>query len=226
MQQVLWFLYKMVPTSGAFNIGVALRGRSAIALDVLAAAVMVTAERHPPVRTSITEMDGKPTPVTAEHGMTTTPSVRNLPSATDEELRRAVYVKFITVFALREEGAFRFVLLGRARIESVLLIRGHHIPTDATSNTVLMGGLLDVYDRLAHNDGNTLFTPTATYAGEAELLPSDRAERLERYRRGLYDGLLAAELPQRANGADRGPRCAAQPRYRHHATGRCPAKYF
>ncbi|MGW4895983.1 condensation domain-containing protein [Kitasatospora sp. NPDC004240] len=197
-QQALWFLHRLAPDAAVYNTGVALTVRSAVDLPALRRAVEATAERHDMLRSLFAEHDGGPArTITARHPLGL--EVRELPGLSDERLAAAVRDALREPFRLERDGAFRFVLLRRGAEDAVLLMAGHHIGTDATSNWLVLRDLLQSYRRLVDGLEPDLAALPAGYddyaARERELLGSPRGARMEQYWHGFCAGAAPAEIP-------------------------------
>ncbi|MEU4732532.1 condensation domain-containing protein [Streptomyces sp. NPDC023588] len=197
-QQALWFLYELAPESSAYNTGVALAIRSAVDLSALDAAVAETVRRHPMVGSTFDNPGGQPVRVSHSPGPGDL-EVREMPGLDDDGLRTAVRDALNEPFRLRDGGGFRFVLLRRSAADAVLLIAGHHIATDATSNWLLLRDLVSSYGRIAAGEDGTLEPVPGTYddyvAKELKLLSSPRGERLAAHWHAVCDGAGPAEIP-------------------------------
>ncbi|GAA4074782.1 condensation domain-containing protein [Streptomyces shaanxiensis] len=197
-QQALWFLHELAPASSAYHTGVALAVRSALDPAVLAEAVAATVRRHPMADSAFARHEGRPvrlSPAPVPPRL----EVREVPGLDDTELHRAVRDALNEPFALDTEGAFRFVLLRRTPADAVLLVAGHHIGTDATSNWLLLRDVIHAHGRLTA-DGEAGLAPVpgdydAYVAKEAALLASPRGERLAAQWHARCDGAGPAELP-------------------------------
>lgn len=197
-QQSLWFLYRLAPDAAVYNTGVALTVRSAVDLPALERAIEATAERHDMLRSLFAEHDGGAArTVTDRHPLGL--ELRELPGLGDERLRTAVRDALREPFRLERDGAFRFVLLRRGAEDAVLLMAGHHIGTDATSNWLILRDLLQSYRRVVDGQEPDLAPLTADYddyaARERDLLGSPRGARMEQYWHGFCAGATPAEIP-------------------------------
>ncbi|MEV7022285.1 condensation domain-containing protein [Kitasatospora sp. NPDC093558] len=197
-QRALWFLHRLAPDSAVYHTGVALTVRSAVDLPALRAAVTAAADRHDMLRSLFREQDGQAVRIVAAHppvGL----ELRELPGRTDQELRAAVRAALIEPFALEWQGAFRFVLLRRAAADAVLLMAGHHIATDATSNWLILRDVLDGYRRITSGESAVTAPPSGSYddyvVREQTLLQSPRGARMEQYWHRVCDGAEPAEIP-------------------------------
>ncbi|MFF7358777.1 MULTISPECIES: condensation domain-containing protein [Streptomyces] len=197
-QQAQWFLHALAPGSGAYNTGIAVRVRSAVDVRALREAVTAIGPRHGMLRSRYAEADGRP--VRVESATSPVRLVeRACAGADDEELRAAVRAELNAPFPLRDEVPFRFVLLTRSPEDAVLLVAGHHISTDAVSNTLLLRDLLEAYEELSTGADAPSPPPTADYGDhvdkEARVLDSARGRAMEEYWSGVSLGSTPAGLP-------------------------------
>ncbi|MFD9394236.1 condensation domain-containing protein [Streptomyces sp. NPDC060000] len=197
-QQALWFLRRLAPDSGVYNTGVALRIRSTVDVSRLGLAIAETAGRHELARSTFDERDAEPVRLLHERPLGGL-EVRDLGDVDDQSLADTVRTELVAPFSLERSGAFRFVLLRRNPTDSVLLIAGHHIATDATSNWLVLRDLMQTYRRLTEGEDHRLATPAGSYdtyvAKEGALLASPRGARMERYWHELCDGAVPAAIP-------------------------------
>lgn len=205
-QRALWFLRRLAPGSGVYNTGVALRIRSAVDAGRLELAVYETAARHELVRSTFDEVDGEPVRLLHEAPLAGL-EVHQLPDVDDELLGESVRAALLSPFALETGGAFRFLLLRRSPTDSVFLVAGHHIATDATSNWLVLRDVMETYRRLTEGEEPAPPAPAGSYDAyvekEAALLASPRGARMAGYWRELCEGAVPVAIP-----ADR-PRPAA-----------------
>ncbi len=197
-QRALWFLHHLAPDSAVYHTGVALAIRSAVDPPRLAAAVAAAAQRHDMLRSRFHEDCGqgvRSVDRTAPSGL----EVREVPGMSADGLRTAARRALHEPFRLETEGAFRFVLLRRSAEDAVLLMAGHHIATDATSNWLVMRDVLHAYEQLGEGGSGELDPLRSDYdqyvTRERSLLDSPRGEKMERYWHQLCEGAAAAELP-------------------------------
>ena len=62
-QKRLWFLERLVPDTGTYNVPLALRVKGRLDLDALEAALRSLVARHESLRTTFVEVDGEPVQV-------------------------------------------------------------------------------------------------------------------------------------------------------------------
>ncbi|MFD4540080.1 condensation domain-containing protein [Streptomyces bauhiniae] len=197
-QGALWFLSRLAPGSGVYNTGVALRIRSAVDATRLDLAVLQTAARHELLRSTFDEVDGEPVRLLHEAPLNGL-EVRQLTNADDDSVRDAVRAALISPFATESGGAFRFLLLRRSPTESVFLVAGHHIATDATSNWLVLRDVMETYRRLTEGGEPSLPAPGGSYDAyvekETALLASPRGARMAGYWRELCEGADPVAIP-------------------------------
>lgn len=197
-QEAQWFLHELSPTSSTYNTGLAVRVRSAVDVPALRQAVAALGVRHEMLRSRYAEADGRP----VRKESSTSPvrlTEREHPGATDEELHAAVRAALNTPFSLRDEVPFRIVLLTRSTEDAVLLVAGHHISTDAVSNTLLLRDLFRVYQELT-DGADAALRPLSVGFGdhvdkERRLLDSARGAAMKQYWNGVSRGSTPAALP-------------------------------
>ncbi|MET9548422.1 condensation domain-containing protein [Streptomyces sp. NPDC006627] len=87
----------------------------------------------------------------------------------------------------------------RTPTDAVLLVAGHHIATDATSNWLLLRDIVHAHGRIAAGGEAGLAPVPGDYdtyvAKEAKLLASPRGERLAAQWHARCDGAAPAEIP-------------------------------
>ena len=197
-QQALWFLRRLAPDSGVYNTGVALRIRSAVAPERLDLAISEVVGRHELLRSTFDEADGEAVRLLHDRRLTGL-EVRAVAAGDDAVLADAVRAALVTPFALERDGAFRFLLLRRDPTDAVLLIAGHHIATDATSNWLVLRDVMEAYRRLTEGEAPAPAPTAGSYDAyvdkERVLLTSPRGTRMAAYWRGLCEGAVPAAIP-------------------------------
>ena len=190
-QEAFWFLHRLAPGSAAYNVVTAVRIRGDLDLPRLNRAVRAIAERHDLVRSVFTEVDGEPRRLVRD------PAVIRLevrePAGWDR-VHEAIEAAGRTPFRLADgEVPWRMILFRRATAEAFLVLVAHHIATDATSQWLLLGDLLDEYQ------GGGDRRPAQSYDGyveqERQLLASPERPRLAAFWRDACAGAVPAELP-------------------------------
>ncbi len=144
-QRALWFLHHVAPASAAYNIGVAVRIRSALDPSALRRALQALVDRHGSLRTTFAEQDGHP--IQCVH-VRRNVAFQEL-DASDwslERLRVSVQRSYEQPFDLRRGPLLRIVLFTRSPEDQVLLLAVHHIVVDFLSVGVLVEELGRLYD--------------------------------------------------------------------------------
>ncbi|MEU5956282.1 condensation domain-containing protein [Streptomyces sp. NPDC047525] len=197
-QEAQWFLHQLVPGATAYHTGVAVRISRSPDPAVLARAVDLLAVRHDMLRSTFGIEAGRPVRRVAPVG-TLRLEHREAGAMSDEALRTEVAAALTAPYRLEEESAFRFVLWTRTTGDGVLLVGGHHIATDAASDTVLLRDLLRLHESCATGGDPGLPVLRGGFddevAKEQALLASPRGADLGRYWQGVCRGSAAAELP-------------------------------
>src|SRR6185312_11957567 len=142
-QQRLWLLDRLQPESAAYNVGVALRLTGTLDEDLLAASLGEVIRRHEPLRTvySVSAETGEPIQTVLPFSGSA-PLPRIVLGGTPEGAIRAEVAR---PFDLQRGPVVRFLLLGLAAAEHVLVITVHHIAADGWSLQILLRDLGAVY---------------------------------------------------------------------------------
>ncbi len=143
-QEALWFLWKLVPNTWAYNIPlpVAVRGRLDVA--ALRRALQQLTTRHPSMRTSFREEGGKPWQ-RALSECTAHVTVEDASGWDDTRIRQAIRDEARRPFDLEASVLPRTTLLRRSDDEHVLLLVTHHIVCDLWSLIVIVDELRELY---------------------------------------------------------------------------------
>jgi len=143
-QEALWFLWKLVPGTWAYNIVLPAGVRGPLDVSAFRRALQILSGRHPSLRTEFTEENGKPLqrpiddhPVALEE----IDASRWSDAQVDEALRE----KARQPFDLERSAALRVTLFRRSADHHVLVIAVHHIVCDLWSLIVFMDELRQVY---------------------------------------------------------------------------------
>ncbi|TDT85825.1 amino acid adenylation domain-containing protein [Arthrobacter sp. AG258] len=161
-QRRLWFLNRLDPGSGAYNIPVVLTLRGPLHVAALDAALGQLAARHETLRTIFPLVDGEPTQriLPAAEGRPAMVAVQcsaaDLPAALASETGRG--------FSLDRELPLRAVLFQLARDHHVLAITLHHIAADGWSLAPLARDLSAGYNAFAAGREVTLPALPVQYA--------------------------------------------------------------
>ncbi|XXX99931.1 non-ribosomal peptide synthase/polyketide synthase [Sorangium sp. So ce204] len=220
-QQRLWFLWRLSPQSGAYNISAAVRLTGALNLEALESTFTALVARHEALRTRFEEEEGQGYQVIGEASSVQIPVVdlSALPEGEREErARRLVEEDGEKPFDLTCDSLLRVKVLRLAERQHVLAVTVHHIASDGWSMNVLLAEfsrLYGAYSRNVEPDLPSLPIQYVDYAiWQRRWLESGELERQLVY----WKGQLGEEHPLLALPTDR-PRPAIQS-YRG-ATFRC-----
>jgi len=183
-QEGLWFLNRLQPESGFYNVPAALRLSGAMRERVLERALGEIVRRHEVLRTTFHEVDGEPVQVIAPFAGFTLP-VEDLsglgPAEREAEARSRAREDAARPFDLAAGLLFRPRLLRLAADEHVLLLGMHHIVTDEWSTGVLFRELSALYGAYRAGAGSPLPELAVQYADYAVWQRDQlRGEVLER----------------------------------------------
>ncbi len=183
-QERLWFLDRLQPGSGFYNIPRALRLEGELAPRALEGALGEIVRRHEALRTTFAEVEGVAAQVVVPFGGFALP-VEDLSGLEDGE-RAAVVKRRVTEHAARpfdlERGPlFRAALLRLNAEEHVLLLCVHHVVSDGWSMGVLFGELSALYGAYREGAESPLPELAVQYADYAawqrEQLEGEALER-------------------------------------------------
>ncbi|WP_263143473.1 non-ribosomal peptide synthetase [Pseudomonas sp. RIT-PI-AD] len=158
-QQRMWFLWKLDPDSGAYNLPSAVRLHGALDTEALIRAFAALVERHQVLRTGFVEENGR---VRQQVRPAFVPQVRREDLSGFDEARQALRIdqaieaEAQTPFDLVAGPLLRIGLLRLAEREHVLLLTLHHIVADGWSMTVLIDEFTRLYDAFALGEAPAL----------------------------------------------------------------------
>ncbi|MGW2843372.1 condensation domain-containing protein, partial [Streptomyces sp. NPDC001493] len=215
-QRRLWLLAELDGDSAAYNVPMAIHLEGPLDAETLEAALNDVVERHTPLRTVFTTVDGEPRQhvLSATHARVT---VERREVARDE-LDEAMTEGARHVFDLRNELPLRATLF-RVADGWVFFLLVHHIATDGRSTTVFFDDLSRAYEvRAAGAEGQVLeplqvrYADYAVWQQRALGSPDDTESVLSQelaYWRSTLDGLpeehtLNLDRPRPAHATHRG----------------------
>ncbi len=171
-QQRLWFIDRLEPGSGAYNLPLALRLRGPLDAPVLARVLGEIVRRHEALRTVFPETGGEPAQVVraAPAGAAPLPAVDLTGlagEAREAEAMRLVRREALRPFDLARGPLLRARLLRLADDEHVLLLAMHHIVSDGWSMGVLTRELSALYGAFRRGEGSPLPPLPVQYADYA-----------------------------------------------------------
>ncbi|MER6309471.1 amino acid adenylation domain-containing protein, partial [Streptomyces sp. NPDC001657] len=130
-QRRLWFLNRVEPGSGAYNMPLALRLTGRLDREALRAALADVMARHESLRTVFPERDGEPEQVVRDSDAATVPlTVTNI---SENSLPAALHTAVQAGFDLAAELPLRVTLFEAAADDHVLLLVLHHVAGDGWS---------------------------------------------------------------------------------------------
>ncbi len=220
-QARLWFLDRLRPGGGAYNVPFALRLRGPLDVGALRAALAALVERHDALRTVFDDEGGRLSQRVAAPPFEL--PVEPAEGADDGGLRRLAEAEAGRPFDLARGPLVRAKLWRAAEGDHALLVTAHHIACDAWSLGIFARELASAYAALARGQSPRLPALPVRYADYAawqreRLGPEAIAGELAWWRARLAGAPPALELP-----TDR-PRPAAQSLLGAHLHAPLPAE--
>ena len=202
-QQRLWFLDSLEPGTSTYNIPFAVRLTGPLAIGALAAALNEVVRRHEVLRTSFTQINGRPTQVIAPEAHVTleVENLEELPSAErDAQARRLAEEEARRPFDLSTGPLVRARLLQMGDEEHIVLFTMHHIVSDGWSMGVLVREVNALYEAFASGRPSPLSELPIQYADFAvwqqQWLARDSMQpQLEYWKQRLADAPSSLPLP-------------------------------
>ncbi|MEU8971091.1 amino acid adenylation domain-containing protein [Streptomyces monashensis] len=211
VQERMWFLQRLEPTSTAMNVPTGLRLRGAAQPAELRRCLAALLARHDVLRTRYPERDGTPLAVVEAPVDDPLPEVEERaglgPADRDEAVRRLVAEAGAAPFDLAAGPPVRVRLIRFAPDDHLLVLTLHHIATDGWSWSLLAREFADDWARVARGlapaapDGRPQLLDHAAWLHEEVRHEQARAE-LEASR-GHWRRQLADAPPRIALPADR-----------------------
>ncbi|HXP76316.1 MAG TPA: amino acid adenylation domain-containing protein, partial [Stellaceae bacterium] len=202
-QQRLWFFDQLEPGLSAYNIPAAIRLHGLLNLAALERSLNEVVRRHEALRTTFSQVDGRPTQVIAPDLTIALPVVdlRALPASEREtEVRRLVTAEAQRPFDLSRGPLLRATVLQLDEEEHVGLLTMHHIVSDGWSTGILVREVATLYLAYRAGGSSPLPAPPIQYADFAQWqrqwLQGDVLERQIAYWKGQLAGAPAViDLP-------------------------------
>ena len=191
-QQALWFMQKLAPESGAYNVAFSTMAKPALDRDALERALSWVVERHGALRTVTNVKDGVPMQITSRNLI---PTIEEIDARGwgQETLRSRVIQHYRQPFGL-DGVLFRFALF-RSETSDVLLLTLHHLIFDGWSAFLVFEDLRKAYQALIAGRALSIAPPAAEYRDyvcwRKGLLSGPEMEQSWQYWRSA----LAGELP-------------------------------
>ena len=203
-QRRLWFLERLNPGTGAYNLPAPIRLHGPVDAEALERALDALRERHESLRTVFGEHEGEPVQVILPFAPAALAmdDLSHLPGdAREAAARRLAGDDAHAGFDLARGPLFRARLVRLAPEEHLLLLTLHHAVGDAWSLGVMTRELERLYDALLHGRPGPLEPPALQFADFAawqrEHLDGPTVERhLAFWRRVLEGAPPVLELPE------------------------------
>ncbi|NEP78777.1 MAG: AMP-binding protein [Okeania sp. SIO3B3] len=160
-QERLWFLNQLFPNNPAYNLPIVLTIDGTLNVVALEQSLNAIIQRHETLRTTFSDIDGKPVQIVAPVTDLTLPVVdlqnNNSPQEQSEKVQQLVRQEAMTLFDLANGPMLRVTLLRLDPERYVLLMTMHHIMCDLWSLGILVKELSSFY--AAFSQGKTSIFP-------------------------------------------------------------------
>ena len=202
-QQRLWFLDRLDPAGGLYNVSGGVRLRGALDTEALERSLQELVERHEALRTNFLEIEGRPVQKVRERSGLTLRMVDLSglgEAAREREAERLSSSEGRRGFDLAGDELLRVLLLKTGEREHVLLLTLHHIVTDGWSMRVLLKELGQLYGAYIRGEQSRLAPLPIQYRDYAtwqrEWLRGEELKRQLDYWAGQLGGRnFTLELP-------------------------------
>lgn len=193
-QEAMWYIHRLDPGSPAYNVWDGLRLRGQLDLPAMQRSLQTLFERHPLLRATFHEVNGRPVQRVHDNGKSSLMIVDGTRWTADEQrtwLEREAHAPF----DLEHGPTSRTVLLQVGSDEYILLFVLHHIVTDLWSVLSGLSEMAALY-RAARSGEDVALPPLeAHYADfvrwQNELLAGDEGRELFAY----WEQELSGDLP-------------------------------
>jgi amino acid adenylation domain-containing protein len=198
-QEALWFLWKLAPSTPAYNIVLPVGVRGPLDVASLHSALRILSRRHDALHLEFREEGGSPLQRPRDPHDVLFEQV-DAADWDDHAVDAAILERARRPFDLESNAAMRTTLFRRGDTHHVLLIVVHHIVCDLWSLIVAMDELRQLYAAESENRSCALPPLPLTFVDavrqQREMLDGEAGERLWRYWRGELSGQLPAlDLP-------------------------------
>ncbi len=198
-QEALWFLHKLAPDAGAYNLAAAVRIDGQLKIEALKKAFQTLTDRHPVLRTNFRARDGQPVQwVHADREV----CFEDLEASEWDEvfLKDRLADEANRPFDLEADSLLRVKLFKESRNSSVLLLVVHHIVADFYSLEILIRELTTLYRHYQKDQQVALEPLPQNYSDyvrwQSEMLSSSEgSEGLKYWREQLSGELPVLNLP-------------------------------
>jgi alpha-ketoglutarate-dependent taurine dioxygenase/acyl carrier protein len=197
-QQALYFLHRLAPDSGAYNIAIALKIHGALNQSILNRVLQELIARHAALRTTFAVEQGELTQRVHDH-VDAKCEVKDVSTCSDKTINDLLREFADRPFDLELGPLFRAALFVRSQTEYSLLLNIHHIVCDGWSLMVLLRELGVLYEAFSEGQESPLPELEARYADFVEWqrrwLQSDGFTAQLAYWRRKLDAAKVAQLP-------------------------------
>lgn len=201
-QQSMWFFDKFTKGNPVFNICNAVHMQGVLHKDKFVKALNQLIERHEALRTTFTNIDGKPVQMihTASFIDITEIDIRHI-AKTDVENHLKIVIKEEArrIFNLEKGPLFRFCLFVLGENEYVFTMTIHHIIADAWSNAIFIGEFFKLYEAYINEENLSLPELQIQYADyaywERKRFEEEMPEELLDYWRKQLANPTTLQLP-------------------------------
>ncbi|NET57521.1 MAG: AMP-binding protein [Symploca sp. SIO2E6] len=160
-QERLWFLNQLFPDNSAYNVPIALTLEGTLNVVAVEQSLNAIIQRHETLRTTFSNINGKPLQIVAPVTELTLPVVdlqdSNSPQEQSERVQQLVRQEAMARFDLTKGPLLRVTLLRLDPESHVLLITMHHIMCDRWSLGILVKELSSFYETFSQ--GKTSILP-------------------------------------------------------------------
>jgi amino acid adenylation domain-containing protein len=206
-QERMWFLNRLEPDSGVYNIPAALRLSGSLDYRALSRALAAIIDRQEGLRTSFEERESVPLQRIHDRVAVILPllDLQGLPAAVAQATALRIAERDAALpFRLDRVPFFRTTLIRLGSAEHIILLNLHHIVSDGWSTGVMLREFVHFYNRAVEGGGNAVevaLSPLSIqYADYAvwqrkRFAAGDLNAQLEYWRRQLKGMPPALELP-------------------------------
>lgn len=201
-QQSMWFFDKFTMGNPVFNICNAVQMNGVLYKDKFIKALNQLVERHESLRTTFTNIDGKPVQIIHTASSIEIPEIdiSHIPKTDlENHLKTVIKEEARRIFDLEKGPLFRFSLLVLGENEYVFSMTIHHIIADAWANAILVGELFKLYEAYFNEENLTLPELQIQYADyacwERKKFEEEMPEELLGYWRKQLENPTTLQLP-------------------------------
>nr|WP_051424407.1 amino acid adenylation domain-containing protein [Aphanizomenon flos-aquae] len=199
-QEAMWFIYQIAPESVAYNIFITVKIDYELKIDVVNRVWQKIIEKHPILRTTYTNHEGKPVQqVNQQENFSV--EVIDSKEWSEEQLAKKIYATADRPFNLEQDSVLRVNLFSRSAEKHILMLTMHHIAGDMWSFDLLLSEFQTLYlreiEQISQEQTETVdyLSEKKSYADfvhwQSEMLSSSQGEKLWQH----WQEQLAGELP-------------------------------